>query len=321
MADQQFLASFGVDIDESGVSRLQKILAENRTLGDHLTAAFNAASESVKAFRESISEDFPTLFSGSGFGNVTESLFGDSAGLKIGLNMTEPKKEVAAFTADAKKPIPLTANASSIVSAARTAMEQVRSLFSETFILNVRANSNTDNRLSFQGSCPFSTEKEPLALSPGATNPPEPSSGNVYNAGSAFLKMSSGGRFSRPTSVQVAEDGDAEYIIPVKKENKALPLLRQLLSELSPSAKASLGNVGDSLGCRPFFAENEHTGSFSGRYEPIDPAKHVTSRTVPLFEDWGAFRSPPHTPFGRFIIDRGYDTEQSERIGAGDDQR
>ena len=28
MADQQFLASFGVDIDESGVSRLQTLLAE-----------------------------------------------------------------------------------------------------------------------------------------------------------------------------------------------------------------------------------------------------------------------------------------------------
>ena len=23
-------------------------------------------------------------------------------------------------------------------------------------------------------------------------------------------------------------------------------------------------------GCRPFYAENEHTGSFSGRYEPRD---------------------------------------------------
>ncbi len=34
MADQQFLASFGVDIDESGVSRLQKILSENRTLAE-----------------------------------------------------------------------------------------------------------------------------------------------------------------------------------------------------------------------------------------------------------------------------------------------
>lgn len=227
MADQQFLASFGVDIDESGVSRLQKILSENRTMGDNLAAAFDAASESVKAFRESFSEDFPTLFSGSGYGNVSENLFGDYTGLKIGLNMTEPKKEIAAFTADAKKPIPLSANASSIVSAARTAMEQVRSLFSETFILNVRAETNTDRK-----SDDTSTRQD---------------SQNREETGSAFLRMSSGGRFSRPTSVQVAEDGDAEYIIPVKKENKALPLLRQLLGELSPSARQSLNawNNGD----------------------------------------------------------------------------
>ena len=38
MADQQFLASFGVDIDESCVSRLQQILAENRTLTDSPSA-------------------------------------------------------------------------------------------------------------------------------------------------------------------------------------------------------------------------------------------------------------------------------------------
>lgn len=225
MADQQFLASFGVDIDESGVSRLQKILTENRTLAESLSSAFDAASESVKAFRESISEDFPTLFSGGGYGNVTENLFGGYAGLKIGLNMTEPKKEIASFTESAKKPIPLLANASSIVSAARTAMEQVRSLFSETFILNVRAETNTDRK-----SNDTSTRQD---------------SRNRDETGSAFLRMSSGGRFSRPTSVQVAEDGDAEYIIPVKKENKALPLLRQLLGELSPAARASLtGGAG-----------------------------------------------------------------------------
>ena len=47
MADQQFLASFGVDIDESGVSRLQKILTENRTLADSLSASFDVASFSV----------------------------------------------------------------------------------------------------------------------------------------------------------------------------------------------------------------------------------------------------------------------------------
>ena len=228
MADQQFLASFGVDIDESGVSRLQKILAENRTLAESLSSAFDTASESVKAFRESISEDFPTLFSASGYGNVTENLFGEYAGLKIGLNMTEPKKEIASFTENAKKPIPLTANASFIVSAARTAMESVRSLFSETFTLNVRAETNTDRKSEEPSSRQDSRKRE--------------------ETGSAFLRMSSGGRFSRPTSVQVAEDGDAEYIIPVKKENRALPLLRQLLGELSPAARASLTGGAGSVG-------------------------------------------------------------------------
>ena len=93
MADQEFLASFGVDIDESSVSRLQQILTENRTLGDSLAASFNAAAEGVKAFKESVSMELPSLF-GGGYGNVTENLFGSLGGLKIGLNMTEPKKEM-----------------------------------------------------------------------------------------------------------------------------------------------------------------------------------------------------------------------------------
>ena len=48
MADQQFLASFGVDIDESGVSRLQKILSENRTLPDSLPADANTSRPSAR---------------------------------------------------------------------------------------------------------------------------------------------------------------------------------------------------------------------------------------------------------------------------------
>ena len=72
MADQEFLASFGVDIDETGVSRLQQILTENQTLAKSLSDSFTAASESVRAFREQIAADLPTLFSGTGYGNVTE---------------------------------------------------------------------------------------------------------------------------------------------------------------------------------------------------------------------------------------------------------
>ena len=225
MADQEFLASFGVDIDESGVSRLQRILTENKSLGAELAASFNAAAEGVKAFKESVSTDLPSLF-GNGYGNVTENMFGAAGGLKIGLNMTEPKKEIAGFTAEAKKEIPLAANASGIVSAARTALENVRSLFSETFTINVRAENSRDS----------------------GRNGGNKVGDSSTSLGMTGIRMSSGGRFSRPTSVQVAEDGDAEYIIPVKKENRALPLLRQLLGELSPAARASLvggaGNVG-----------------------------------------------------------------------------
>jgi len=226
MADQEFLASFGVDIDENGVSRLQKILTENQTLAQSLSESFDTASESVKLFKKTISMELPSLF--GGYGNVTERLFGSSGGLKIGLDMTEPKKEIAAFTAEAKKEIPLSANASGIVSAARTALENVRSMFSETFTINVRASAEIDYEDSEDESGNDSS--------------------NSASSGSAFLQMSNGGRFSRPTSVQVAEDGDAEYIIPVKKENRALPLLRQLLGELSPAARASLTGGAGSVG-------------------------------------------------------------------------
>ena len=226
MADQEFLASFGVDIDETGVIRLQKILTENQTLAQSLSESFDAASESVRLFKKTISTELPSLF--GGYGNVTERLFGSSGGLKIGLDMTEPKKEIASFVAEAKKEIPLSANASGIVSAARTALENVRSMFSETFTINVRANAEIDYEDSEDES--------------------QTDSSNSASSGSAFLQMSNGGRFSRPTSVQVAEDGDAEYIIPVKKENRALPLLRQLLGELSPAARASLTGGAGSVG-------------------------------------------------------------------------
>ena len=57
VADQEFLASFAVDIDEAGVTRLQKILADNKALADNVSAAFRAA----KAMKE-FAGTLPTLF-------------------------------------------------------------------------------------------------------------------------------------------------------------------------------------------------------------------------------------------------------------------
>ncbi len=204
MADQEFLASFAVDIDESGVSRLQTILAENRELADSLAAAFNAASEAIRSF----AEDMCILpnFS-AGYGITTEGMSG-LGGLAVGLDLSKAFSDYEAFTALVKQPISLKVNTSGITSAARSAMSSVRSIFAEPVDIRFRAETGGEE-----------------SKSAGTT-----------------LKMSTGGRFSQPTDVQVAEDGDAEYIIPVKKEEKALPLLRQLLSELSPAARESISN-------------------------------------------------------------------------------
>ena len=56
MADQEFLASFGVEIDESGVKRLQAVLEENRTLAEELASSFDNARASVQAFFRDLDE-------------------------------------------------------------------------------------------------------------------------------------------------------------------------------------------------------------------------------------------------------------------------
>ena len=204
MADQEFLVSFAVDIDEAGVSRLQAILTENRELADSLAAAFNAASEAVRSFAEGLGI-LPSF--SAGYGITTEGLSGLGA-LAVGLDLSQAFSDYERFAELVKQPISLKANASAITSAARTALSSVRSIFAEPVDIRIRADTGGEG-------------------SAGTGTP---------------LKMSAGGRFSSPTDVQVAEDGDAEYIIPVKKEDRALPLLRRLLSELSPAAREKVFN-------------------------------------------------------------------------------
>ena len=195
-----------MEIDESGVSKLQSILADNRAAAQELAAAFDGAAAAVQNFKNAISTDLPDILgAGMGYGITSESLLGAS-GLKVNLDLSEASAALKSFTASARKPIPLSANASGIVSAARSAMSTVKSLLSEQLTLKVKAETTTD----------------------GAA------------------KMSSGGRFSSPTHVEVAEDNAPEYIIPVRREGRAVPLLRQLLSELSPAARASVTGEGDS---------------------------------------------------------------------------
>ncbi|MBR2660571.1 MAG: hypothetical protein IKE15_04135 [Clostridia bacterium] len=207
MASQEFLASFAVEIDESGVSRLQQVLEENRELAERLSAAFSSATAAIHTFAEELG-----ILPGLSSGGITSEGMSGFSGLTLGLDTSAAEQDLQSFIALAKKPVPLSVNASGVVSAARSAYISVKSIFSVPVTITARVIS--------QG-------------------------GDVGGDSGGAVKMSTGGRFTKPTDVQVAEDGDAEYIIPVKKEDRAVPLLRQLLSELSPTARESLGGAGD----------------------------------------------------------------------------
>ena len=213
MADQEFLASFGVEIDETGLLRLQEALTKNRALADDLAAAFYRAQEAMTSFFDSMTEiTMPSLDFGSG-GIAGEASHG--LNIPFSLDMTKANRELNAFFKEAGKNLKLSADASGVLSAGRSALYSLRSLYSST-TLSVKANVQTSS-----------------------------ASGGGINL-NTMLKAATGGRFTKPQQVEIAEDGDPEYVIPVKKEGIAVPLLRQLIGELSASARESL--QGGSLG-------------------------------------------------------------------------
>ena len=277
MASQEFLASFAVDIDEGGVSRLQQVLAENRDLAGEVAAAFEAATAAINEYQkaalggdnpsgegnrddgsgknrgvtdqgedqselaallrnyrfedqndedlipylEEVKQQLPDISQGirdmadkteKPEPTTSETVEGEGGGLEGSLNLDGARGELEAFRKDAAQPVALSGNAAGIVSAAKSALASVKSMFSTPVTIKAKVETEGGD----EGG----------------------------DTGGSTLKMSAGGRFTKPTDVQVAEDGDAEYIIPVKKESRAVPLLRQLLAELSPSARASL-SLGD----------------------------------------------------------------------------
>ena len=216
MADQEFLASFGVEIDETGLLRLQEALTKNRALADDLAGAFDRAQEAMKGFFDALSSmSMPALNFGSG-GIAGEASHG--LNIPFSLDMTKANRELNAFFKEAGKNLKLTADASGVISSGRSALNSLRSLYSST-TLSVKANVQTSS-----------------------------TSGGGINL-NTMLKAATGGRFTKPQQVEIAEDGDPEYVIPVKKETVAVPLLRQLMGELSASARESLqaGSLGGSL--------------------------------------------------------------------------
>ena len=134
---QEFLASFAVKIDEAGVSRLQSVLSENRELAEQLAAAFDGASAAIRSF----SEELSILPGFSGFDVPVEETAGPGR-LPVGLDLSQAFSDYESFTALVKQPVSLKANASGIVSAARSAMGSIRSIFSDP--VEVRLSNNAE---------------------------------------------------------------------------------------------------------------------------------------------------------------------------------
>ena len=140
MADQEFLVSFGVDIDESGITRLQAALEKNRQLADQLAAAFDRAREAVQSFfREFSQMSLPDVNLPSA--RVTEQQEGIS--LPFSLDFTKATQELNAFFRNAGKAFRLNADGSGIVSAGRNALSQLEALFAST-VLPLKIQGETD---------------------------------------------------------------------------------------------------------------------------------------------------------------------------------
>ena len=190
-------------------------------------------SEYVDKMREVLEaplQQVKELFDNFDFGNLGSD--GDGTEGLID-QIDDAEKELDGLRTDARTPIEIDGDATAVVSAAYTALEDVKRLFSQTFSLRVIADTTTPTPSPDSNG---SDEEE----DEGSPSPAAFGSQPESNSGTSALQMSVGGRFTKPTLTQVAEDGGTEYIIPVKKENRALPLLRDLISELSPQARNSL---------------------------------------------------------------------------------
>ena len=220
MADQEFLASFGVEIDESGLDRLQKALKENRTLAEQLASAFDSARNAVAEFFNQLSAS--TLPSGelSPWQRLAKLSEGGLV-LRPRMDTSQAEDTLLRFRDFlASMEFPLNADASGILAAGQEALAELQYMFSSArLFVNAQVIPRGGTGL----------------IGGGLPGP--------------VTRASTGGRFSGPTVTEIAEDGDPEYVIPVKKESIAVPLLRQLMGELSSSAREALR--GDALAGLP----------------------------------------------------------------------
>ena len=255
---QEMLVSYAVKIDESGVTRLHTLLDQNRKKATEVAAAFAAAEKAVTSLSKSLGEvmrRFPQLgtllpqFTRGGTSSVLPDLplpVSETNSTDTGRrereftrfatvlsdtlrqsNATAPRANTYAPGTDASGTVSLQADISPVLAAADQA---ARLLQGKAPTLRMRGDATG---LISAASTAVSRVKG--LLSDLTVNFPS-------DAGSPTptRMLSTGGRFASPTSAQLAEDGDPEYVIPVRKDKRAVPLITRMLGELSSDAYRSV---------------------------------------------------------------------------------
>ncbi len=228
MALQEFLASYAVEVDESGAKRLEEVLESNRDLAERLAGAFDAARSALSSLNTSLE----TLDLQSALQETLQIRAQSpwTVPAELGLTAAESSAESFAGRLESLRP-KLSANASGITSAVSSAIASIRSMMASVSVtVPVRAIASPDL-------------PDLPRINPGTPAGAASSAGSGRSASAASPSVpafGSGGRVASPTFAMIAEKGDPEYVIPVKKEAQAVPLLRDLLSELSVSARKAL---------------------------------------------------------------------------------
>ncbi len=328
MALQEFLASYAVQVDESGAKRLKDLLEENRTGAKDAAAAFASAAEAVsglyagltgadgssggdlaavfadlQAHAASIAESFASVRNAlttplampeeGSFLDVLSHFTGeDGSGMEIPvtLNTSEAEKAAQSFVAKVQSLRPaLSVNTTGVTSAVASAVSQIRSMLSALqIIVPVTALVRLQFPPGFSGINPNSFPNTPGSGSGGGSSSGENSTPPGY---------AEGARISSPTLAQVGENADPEYIIPVRNERRAVPLIRALLGELSESGRSAVWDAirpaalpdrldpfHDRLGSvseQPFFVEH-----------PVSVMEQMASTEQPASVDHTAAKQP-----------------------------
>ena len=227
-----------------------------------------------------------------------EELASSEAEIPAGLNLAGADEDLAALQAraaqtDAAMPLRLdrTRAEASLVDLRRILMDPVRMSADTAGILSAASSALTSIKNSFAGTT--------LTLKAAVTVSGDDGAGDGGDAGSDAgtqgtssgsdsplanaLRAAAGGRYTRPTKVEIAEDGDTEYIIPVDKEADAVPLLRQALADLSASARETvLGSLAEMDA--PPNDTVEGTGTFQLAVSDAAPAIVLQEASVPEFQ-------------------------------------